>query len=242
MENGLLGIASPLFTVAFARQRFLGALLFTRFQVERMPLDFLDDVFSLHLALKTPSALSRVSPSWTCTSANRNSPASRIWYEVQDSRSGFITQASMIGCATSTGLRSNLRPRLPSADVSLPHAVPLYLPLLNLRKYSATLGVAGRDAVAGAAAHLAGSRSAEERRSWTSSASSLGRISRAMRASSSADAVLPTLRRERSRLRSCTSLAQIRIALDAVAQIVHLRLGIAHQDCRVRWERSPLGS
>jgi len=53
-RNGLLGIASPLFTVAFARQRFLGALLLTRFQVERMPLDFLDDVFSLHLALKTP--------------------------------------------------------------------------------------------------------------------------------------------------------------------------------------------
>ena len=53
-RNGLLGIASPLFTVAFARQRFLGALLLARFQVERMPLDFLDDVFSLHLALKTP--------------------------------------------------------------------------------------------------------------------------------------------------------------------------------------------
>ena len=52
--DGLLGVASPLFTVAFARQRFLGTLLFTRFQVERMPLDFLDDVFSLHLALKAP--------------------------------------------------------------------------------------------------------------------------------------------------------------------------------------------
>jgi len=40
--------------VAFARQRFFGALLLTRFQVERMPLDFLDDVRSLHLALETP--------------------------------------------------------------------------------------------------------------------------------------------------------------------------------------------
>ena len=50
----LLSVASSLFTVAFARQRFLGALLLTWFQVERMPLDFLDDVFSLHLALKTP--------------------------------------------------------------------------------------------------------------------------------------------------------------------------------------------
>jgi len=52
--DGLLDVAGPLFTVAFARQRFLGALLLTRFQVERMPLDFLDDIFSLHLALKTP--------------------------------------------------------------------------------------------------------------------------------------------------------------------------------------------
>ena len=51
--DGLLGIASPLLTVAFARQRFFGALLFTGFQVERMPLDFLDDVFGLHLALET---------------------------------------------------------------------------------------------------------------------------------------------------------------------------------------------
>ena len=50
----LLGIASTLLTVAFARQRFLGALLFTRFQVKRVPFYFLDDIFGLHLALETP--------------------------------------------------------------------------------------------------------------------------------------------------------------------------------------------
>jgi hypothetical protein len=50
----LLSVASSLFTVAFARQRFLGALLFTRFQVKRVPLYFLDDVFGLHLAFEAP--------------------------------------------------------------------------------------------------------------------------------------------------------------------------------------------
>jgi len=50
----LLSVTRPLFTVAFARQRFLGALLFTRFQVKRVPLYFLYDVFGLHLAFEAP--------------------------------------------------------------------------------------------------------------------------------------------------------------------------------------------
>ncbi len=52
VADALLGVASALFAVSLAGQRFFRALLFARLQVERMPLDFLDDVFLLHLALK----------------------------------------------------------------------------------------------------------------------------------------------------------------------------------------------
>jgi hypothetical protein len=51
--EALLGIPCTLFTIALARQSFLGALLLTRFQVEGMPLDFLNDVLLLNLALET---------------------------------------------------------------------------------------------------------------------------------------------------------------------------------------------
>jgi hypothetical protein len=50
--EALLGISRTLFPVALAREGFLGALLFTRFQVEGMSLDFLDDVLVLDFALE----------------------------------------------------------------------------------------------------------------------------------------------------------------------------------------------
>jgi hypothetical protein len=46
-----------LLTVAFARQCFLHALLFTRFQVKRMTLHFLDDVLCLDLALEAAQGI-----------------------------------------------------------------------------------------------------------------------------------------------------------------------------------------
>jgi hypothetical protein len=49
---GLFGLAGPLLAVSLARQRFLGTLLLTRFQVERVPLDLLDNVLLLDLALE----------------------------------------------------------------------------------------------------------------------------------------------------------------------------------------------
>jgi hypothetical protein len=51
--EALLGIPGTLFAVALTRQSFLGTLLLTRFQVEGMPLDFLNDVLLLDLALET---------------------------------------------------------------------------------------------------------------------------------------------------------------------------------------------
>ena len=40
------------FTATLASQRFLDSLLLAWLQIKRVPLDFLDDVFLLHLALE----------------------------------------------------------------------------------------------------------------------------------------------------------------------------------------------
>src|ERR1051325_5704205 len=60
-QHGLLGpalirsaFAGPLLAVALACQRRLDALLLTRLQIERVPLDVLDDVFLQDLALEAP--------------------------------------------------------------------------------------------------------------------------------------------------------------------------------------------
>ena len=52
----LFGFAGALFPVALTRQGFLSALLFTWFQVEGMPLDFLNDVLLLDFAFETPQS------------------------------------------------------------------------------------------------------------------------------------------------------------------------------------------
>jgi hypothetical protein len=49
----LFGFAGTLFTVALARQSFLGALLFTWFQVKRVALDFLNNVLLLDFTFET---------------------------------------------------------------------------------------------------------------------------------------------------------------------------------------------
>jgi hypothetical protein len=53
-ELKLILLLADLLAIALAGKRFFHALLFTRFQVKRVTLDFLDDVFRLHLALEAP--------------------------------------------------------------------------------------------------------------------------------------------------------------------------------------------
>ena len=55
--GALLDIFAALLAVAFAGQRFLGALLLARFQIERVPLDLFDDIFLLHFTLKTTQCI-----------------------------------------------------------------------------------------------------------------------------------------------------------------------------------------
>jgi hypothetical protein len=50
---GLIRFVSGFLAIALAGQGSLDSLLLSRFQVERMPLDFLDDIFLLNLALKS---------------------------------------------------------------------------------------------------------------------------------------------------------------------------------------------
>ena len=56
-ERNLILLFTNLLTITLTCQRFLHAFLFTRFQVERVTLDFLDNVFGLHLALKAPQGI-----------------------------------------------------------------------------------------------------------------------------------------------------------------------------------------
>jgi hypothetical protein len=59
--SDLLQLAAELFAIPLTRQSLFGPALVTGFQVERMLLDVLDDVFLLDLPLETPeSALDRL--------------------------------------------------------------------------------------------------------------------------------------------------------------------------------------
>jgi hypothetical protein len=49
----LFDIAGALLAIAFSRERFLGAALLARLQIERVALDFLYDIFLLYFALET---------------------------------------------------------------------------------------------------------------------------------------------------------------------------------------------
>src|SRR5579863_4071964 len=52
LNQELLDIAWALLAIALACESFFGAALFTRFQVERMPLDLFYDIFLLDLAFE----------------------------------------------------------------------------------------------------------------------------------------------------------------------------------------------
>jgi hypothetical protein len=53
----LILLLTDLLAITLACKRFFHALLFTGLQIKRVTLDFLDNVFSLHLALKAPQGI-----------------------------------------------------------------------------------------------------------------------------------------------------------------------------------------
>ena len=53
----LILLLTDLLAIALASKRFFHALLFTGLQIKRVTLDFLDNVFSLHLALEAPQGI-----------------------------------------------------------------------------------------------------------------------------------------------------------------------------------------
>ena len=53
----LVLLLADLLAITFAGQRFFDALLFTGLQIKRVPLDFLDNVFGLHLTLETTQGI-----------------------------------------------------------------------------------------------------------------------------------------------------------------------------------------
>jgi hypothetical protein len=56
-SSGLFRFFAGLFAIAFAREGFLHATLFTWFQIEGVTLDFLDNVFLLDLPLKAAQSI-----------------------------------------------------------------------------------------------------------------------------------------------------------------------------------------
>ena len=56
-ELKLILLLTDLLAIALTCQRFFHAFLFTGLQIKRVTLDFLDDVFGLHLALKAPQGI-----------------------------------------------------------------------------------------------------------------------------------------------------------------------------------------
>jgi hypothetical protein len=56
-ERKLVLLLTNLLTITLTCERFFHAFLLTWFQIKRVTLDFLDDVFGLHLALKAPQGI-----------------------------------------------------------------------------------------------------------------------------------------------------------------------------------------
>ena len=57
IQEQLVLFLADLLAIPFASKRFFYALLLARFQIERMTLYFLDDVFRLHFALKPAQSI-----------------------------------------------------------------------------------------------------------------------------------------------------------------------------------------
>lgn len=52
-SRSLFDVLATLFTIALAREGFLGSTLFARFQIKGVSLDLLNNIFLLDLAFKT---------------------------------------------------------------------------------------------------------------------------------------------------------------------------------------------
>ena len=57
VELKLILLLTDLLAIAFASERFFHSFLLTWFQIKRVTLDFLDNVFGLHLALKASQGI-----------------------------------------------------------------------------------------------------------------------------------------------------------------------------------------
>ena len=57
MKLELILLLTDLLAIAFASECFFHSFLLTWFQIKRVTLDFLDDVFGLHLALEAPQGV-----------------------------------------------------------------------------------------------------------------------------------------------------------------------------------------
>ena len=57
MELKLILLLTDLLAIALTCERFFHAFLFTGLQIKRVTLDFLDNVFRLHLALEAPKCV-----------------------------------------------------------------------------------------------------------------------------------------------------------------------------------------
>ena len=57
MCSHLVLLLADLLAITLTCERFFHALLFTWFQIKGVTLDFLDNVFGLHLALKAPQSI-----------------------------------------------------------------------------------------------------------------------------------------------------------------------------------------
>jgi hypothetical protein len=57
LRNQLILFLTDLLAITFASERFFYTLLFAGFQIKRVTLNFLDDVFGLHLALEAPQGI-----------------------------------------------------------------------------------------------------------------------------------------------------------------------------------------
>jgi hypothetical protein len=57
MELKLILLLTDLLAIALASPRFFHAFLLTWFQIKRVTLDFLDNVFRLHFALEAPQCV-----------------------------------------------------------------------------------------------------------------------------------------------------------------------------------------
>jgi len=79
-----------LLTIALTREGSLSALFLARLQIERVSLDFFDDVFSLHLAFKPPQSTFKRFPILQVNFRRSNSPPPNHTNTIIAERAGYF--------------------------------------------------------------------------------------------------------------------------------------------------------